>query len=119
MMIGNIDQNGIRNTYRNQPMPGVMMPTKVNSPRMPKMNPPSRMRSGQPSGGPLKCRNSLDAREPLASDSAATVLPSSVAMIASTPSEMPLSKSPALNDGVMTLRMMRLDTASVSAPSSP
>ncbi len=65
--IGNIAQNGIRKTYRNQPTPGVRTPITVKRPMIPKMNAPSRMRSGQGMSGVLKCtRPALDDAPPSA-----------------------------------------------------
>ena len=105
-------------------MLGVTIPMNVKSPMMPKMKQPSRMRSGQ--GGRLGSLMFIgkpwlvDSRdEPRSASLATSGLPSSVPMIASTPSDTPLSKSPDLNAGVITLRMIRLDTTSVSVPSSP
>jgi hypothetical protein len=94
MTSGNIAQNGIRKTYRNQPTPGVMMPMKVNSPMMPKMNAPSRILSGQARFGSLKCSDPLPlsaAGETASADEVTSPLPSSWATIAATPSSIPWS----------------------------
>ena len=110
-MIGNIAQNGIRKTYRNQPMPGVSTPTTVNRPMIPKMNAPIRMRSLIDRSGPSSPR----ARACALLGAAVGVSPAAARFALaggrgsrSTPSSTPRSKSPALKCGAITLRMMRL-----------
>ena len=92
MMIGNIAQNGIRNRYRNQPTPGVMMPTIVNRPMMPKMKQPSRIRIGHggSSGSSIPAKLTLPPPED-AGSAAGSAPPSSRARIASTPACTPPS----------------------------
>src|SRR3954470_8545849 len=118
MMIGNIAQNGIRNRYRNHPMPGVMTPTMVKSPMTPKMKAPSNIRIGHGGrSGSSMPENATFMPDALDVESAAGAVPlSSSATMALTPLSMPPSKSLPLDFGVISLRMMRLAIASVSVP---
>ena len=95
-------------------MPGVITPMMVKRPMMPKMNAPSRMRIGHGGRSAPRRRELPNATDALASEDGVVGSPARAPRLRAARRSRrrrrstPPSKSPALNCGVITLRMIRL-----------